>query len=60
MPECPNCGVPRENVHHHLLKCPSYNHEQHMLRNALGQHTNSIQYLVNMEKGIKEILKYVG
>jgi hypothetical protein len=59
-PLCSACKRSIESVHHYLFECPAYRNERHVLSQALGRKARSLRYLLGNEKGMKELLRYVG
>ncbi|KAG2046775.1 hypothetical protein BDR06DRAFT_852690, partial [Suillus hirtellus] len=44
-PQCPICKDTDKTINHFLFICPQYDHECHVLANALGHKATSIPFL---------------
>ena len=58
-PTCPMCWTANETVHHYLLDCLGFVHEQHSLAQAMGRNSKSMQHLLGNWRAYKALLKYV-
>jgi len=58
-PVCPTCWHTDKTVHHYLLDCPGYMHEQHSLAWAMGRNSKSMRYLLGNWHAYKALLIYV-
>ena len=59
-PTCAYCRISEETVHHYLFDCRAWKHELWLLGCSLGRASKSLRSLLNTERGIKELLKFVG
>jgi hypothetical protein len=59
-PGCASCLQGDESVHHFLFECRTWNHERWQMEKALGREAKSAACIMSTEKGISELLKYVG
>ncbi|KAG2048099.1 hypothetical protein BDR06DRAFT_879181 [Suillus hirtellus] len=57
---CPICLTTEETIHHFLLECPQYNHEQFILHQRLGHKASSLSFLLTSPTAIKHFLQYVN
>ncbi|KAG1838508.1 hypothetical protein C8R48DRAFT_543411, partial [Suillus tomentosus] len=51
-PNCPLCEDVNEMIHHFLFVCPQYDHECHILANALGHKATSLSFLLADVKNV--------
>jgi ribonuclease HI len=57
---CPSCQQDEETVQHYLFECTTWKHERwHMSRN-MGRAAKSISNVLNTQKGVKEVMQYIG
>jgi ribonuclease HI len=59
-PTCPTCRSDDETVHHFLFDCTTWKHERWHMGAKLGRASKSIVKVLNTQKGIGEVLKFVG
>lgn len=57
---CARCQDAPETVHHFLFECIAYGSERHKRYTALGRDSDSLSFLLNTAKGIKEVSIYVN
>ena len=57
---CASCLQGDESVHHFLFECRTWNHERWWMERELGREAKSAACIMSTEKGISELLKYVG
>jgi hypothetical protein len=57
---CPSCWHEEETTHHYLFDCPTWKPERWNMGKKLGHNMKIILYILNSQKGITEMLKYVG
>ena len=58
-PVCPSCRLTDETVHHYLLDCLGYVHEQHSLVWAMGRNSKFMHHLLGNWHAYKVLLQYV-
>ena len=59
-PVCPSCQSDEETVHHFLFDCPTWQHERWSMGRALGPKAKSADHILNNQKGVEVLLKFVG
>ncbi|KAG2135239.1 hypothetical protein DEU56DRAFT_738039, partial [Suillus clintonianus] len=59
-PHCPICPGINETIHHLLFDCPQYQHERHILVNALRRDATSLAYLLTSEKAIPHLSRFIN
>lgn len=59
-PHCPHCPDVEETVHHLIFDCPSYLHERHSLRTALGRKASSLSFLLTDSSATPHVVKYIN
>jgi ribonuclease HI len=59
-PRCSSCNYKEETTHHYLFDCPTWRHKRWSMGKKLGKNAKSMEHILSKEKGIKEVLKYVG
>jgi hypothetical protein len=57
---CQNCRDGPETVHHYLFDCTAYGQARHKRYLALRRDSDSLTFLLNDPKGIKELSIYVN
>jgi ribonuclease HI/exonuclease III len=57
---CPNCHTSPETVHHFLFDCIAYGQARHQRYKKLGRNSDSLRYLLNTPKGIKQTTIFVN
>ena len=58
--ECPTCKEDEESVHHYLFDCVTWHHERWFMGQALGRQAKSADCILNIQKGVKQLLAFVG
>ncbi|KAG1765895.1 hypothetical protein EDD22DRAFT_774520, partial [Suillus occidentalis] len=58
-PLCPSCKKQEESVHHFLLSCPTYARHHTIIKAKIRTRAHSLKDLLNGEKNIKEVLKFI-
>ena len=59
-PLCPSCGLDSESMHHYLFNCPAWRAEHWCMGKALGREAKSLQHVLSSEKGVDELLRFLG
>jgi len=59
-PACPSCQQDEESVHHFLFDGPTWRHDRWLMGQALGSKAKSADYIFGSQKGVAELLKFVG
>jgi ribonuclease HI/endonuclease/exonuclease/phosphatase family metal-dependent hydrolase len=57
---CPSCQDAPETVHHYLFDCVSYGRERHKRYTVLRRDSDSLSFLLNDPRGIRELGIYVN
>ena len=57
---CPSCQSDEETVHHFLFNCPTWQHKHWSMGQALGPKAKSVDHVLNNQKGVEALLKFVG
>ena len=59
-PLCPSCGLDSESVHHYLFDCLAWRAECWCISKALGCEAKSLWHVLSSEKGVGELLGFLG
>ena len=59
-PTCPSCQQGEESVHHFIFDCPTWRYEHWFMGRALGRFTKLADQVLGTQKGIEELLNFVG
>jgi ribonuclease HI len=58
-PICPGCNEHAETVYHYIMRCPTYENQRNTLYAQLGRHSRSLRTLLNTDKAIPHLLRFV-
>ena len=47
-------------MHHYIFECPAWNYERWFLGRSLGRSAKSADQVLGTQKGITELLNFVG
>ena len=57
---CLHCQQDKESVHHYLFECAAWRHECWHMGRSLGRKAKSVDCALNTQKGVKEVVRFMG
>ncbi|KAI0321873.1 hypothetical protein OF83DRAFT_1047402, partial [Amylostereum chailletii] len=58
-PICPTCHGAPEDVHHFLMRCPTYDDARNRLRTAIGRDANKINAILTNRANMGELFNFI-
>ena len=59
-PDCLQCGVGSEMVHHFLFNCQAWRSERWAMDKVLRREVKSLQHILSHQEGAEELLRFIG